>query len=178
MEGIILYGSRYGSTRRYGEELSRETGIPAVSYTQAPPLQDKKVIVYLGGLYAGGVLGLKKTLGSTAPGTGQKLLIATVGLADPGISENRYHIRGALQRQLPKEAYERASIFHLRGAIDYQQLSLPHRAMMALLHRSLQGRPAEKWSEEDRALMETYGKKADFVDFGALEPILEEIKRL
>ena len=49
MEGIILYGSRYGSTRRYGEELSRETGIPAVSYTQAPPLQDKKVIVYLGG---------------------------------------------------------------------------------------------------------------------------------
>ena len=49
---------------------------------------------------------------------------------------------------------------------------------MALLHRSLQGRPAEKWSEEDRALMETYGKKADFVDFGALEPILEEIKRL
>ena len=56
MEGIILYGSRYGSTRRYGEELSRETGIPAVSYTQAPPLQDKKVIVYLGGLYAGGCL--------------------------------------------------------------------------------------------------------------------------
>ena len=66
------------------------------------------MIVYLGGLYAGGVLGLKKTLGSTVPGTGQKLLIATVGLADPGISENRYHIRGALQRQLPKEAYERA----------------------------------------------------------------------
>ena len=48
--------------------------------------------------------------------------------------------------------------------------------MMALLHRSLQKKPAEEWNEEDRALMETYGKRADFVDFASLRPIVNEIQ--
>ena len=49
--------------------------------------------------------------------------------------------------------------------------------MMALLHRSLQKKPAEEWSEVDRALMETYGKQADFVDFVSLRLIINEMQR-
>ena len=30
MKSIIIYGSRYGSARRYAQELSKQTGIPAV----------------------------------------------------------------------------------------------------------------------------------------------------
>lgn len=62
MKDVILYGSQYGSTYRYAQKLSEQTGIPAVSYKDAPALSDKKIIVYLGGLYAGGILGLMKTL--------------------------------------------------------------------------------------------------------------------
>ena len=49
MEHIILYGSKYGSTRQYAEALSRQTGIPALRYQDAPNLSDKKTIIYLGG---------------------------------------------------------------------------------------------------------------------------------
>ena len=62
MEHIIIYGSQYGSSRRYAEKLSEQTGIPAVSYKDAPDLSGRSVVVYLGSLYAGGVLGLSKTL--------------------------------------------------------------------------------------------------------------------
>ena len=68
----------------------------------------------------------------------QRLVIVTVGLADPDIPQNRENIRNALQKQIPAQLYGRAAVFHLRGAIDYQALSLGHRTMMALLHRSLQ----------------------------------------
>ena len=37
--------------------------------------------------------------------------------------------------------------------------------------------PLEKQTAEDRALIETDGKQADFTDFGALEPIIWEIQR-
>ena len=67
-----------------------------------------------------------------------RLVIVTVGLADPDIPQNRENIRNALQKQIPAQLYGRAAVFHLRGAIDYQALSLGHRTMMALLHRSLQ----------------------------------------
>ena len=62
MKQIIVYGSQYGSTHRYAEKLSEQTGIPAVGYKDAPSLSDMKTIIYLGSLYAGGVLGLAKTL--------------------------------------------------------------------------------------------------------------------
>ena len=176
MKSIILYGSRYGSARRYAQELSKQTDIPAVSYQEAPPLSKLETIVYIGALYAGGVLGLTKTLRRQSFGEHQRLVIVTVGLADPDILQNRENIRNALQKQIPAQLYGRAAVFHLRGAIDYQALSLGHRTMMALLHRSLQKKPAEEWSEEDKALMETYGKQTDFVDFASLRPIVNEIQ--
>lgn len=176
MKSVILYGSRYGSARRYAQELSKQTDIPAVSYQEAPPLSKLETIVYIGALYAGGVLGLTKTLRRQSFGEHQRLVIVTVGLADPDILQNRENIRNALQKQIPAQLYGRAAVFHLRGAIDYQALSLGHRTMMALLHRSLQKKPAEEWSEEDKALMETYGKQADFVDFASLRPIVNEIQ--
>ena len=176
MKSVILYGSRYGSARRYAQELSKQTDIPAVSYQEAPPLSKLETIVYIGALYAGGVLGLTKTLRRQSFGEHQRLVIVTVGLADPDILQNRENIRNALQKQIPAQLYGRAAVFHLRGAIDYQALSLGHRTMMALLHRSLQKKPAEAWSEEDKALMETYGKRADFVDFASLRPIVNEIQ--
>ena len=177
MKSIIIYGSRYGSARRYAQELSKQTDIPAVSYQEAPPLSKLETIVYIGALYAGGVLGLTKTLRRQSFGEHQRLVIVTVGLADPDILQNRENIRNALQKQIPAQLYGRAAVFHLRGAIDYQALSLGHRTMMALLHRSLQKKPAEEWSEEDRALMETYGKQADFVDFVSLRLIINEMQR-
>ena len=61
------------------------------------------------------------------------------------------------------------------GAIDYQKLSPGHRAAMALLYQSLRKTPPEKQTAEDQALVETYGKRVDFVDFSALSPILEAL---
>ena len=140
-------------------------------------LSDKKIIVYLGGLYAGGILGLMKTLRGFSLRDGQKLLIVTVGLADPNEPENQNNIRASLQRQLPARLLDRAKVFHLRGGIDYQKLSFGHRTMMKLLYQSLRRTPLEKQTTEDRALIETYGKQVDFTDFGVLEPIIWEIQR-
>ena len=75
-------------------------------------------------------LGLTKTLRRQSFGEQQRLVIVTVGLADPDILQNRENIRNALQKQIPAQLYGRAAVFHLRGAIDYQALSLGHRTMM------------------------------------------------
>lgn len=175
MKSVIIYGSRYGSSRRYAEQLSALTGIPAVSFEDDPPVSGVETPVYIGGLYAGGVLGLKKTFRSRAPEPGQRLIVATVGLADPLLEENVRNIRVSLRKQLSSAWLERAGVFHLRGAINYRLLSPGHRAVMALLYRSVRRTPVEKWSAEDRALADTYGKCADFVDFSALAPLVRAL---
>ena len=185
MDGLIVYGSKYGTTRRYAEELSRLTGLPAIPCGEFHRLAEGSILVYLGalyaggvlGLYAGGVLGLKQAMKGLSLGDGQRLIVATVGLADPAEPQNRAHIRAALQKQLPPELSERAVLFHLRGGIDYAVLSPRHRAMMAAMCFSLRRKPARQRSAEDQALLETYGKQVDFTDLSALAPIVREILR-
>lgn len=177
MNGIILYGSHYGSARRYAQALAESTGIVALPYTDAPKLAEKHAIVYVGALYAGGVLGLSKTFRGFSPKEGQTILLVTVGLADPTDAENRANIRASLKRQLPAEVLKRAKIFHLRGGIDYQKLSLGHRAAMALLYQTARRMPEEKQTAENRALIETYGQRVNFEDVRALEPVLQAIPR-
>ena len=58
---IIIYGSQYGSTKRYAEKLANTTGLEAIDYTKVTELPGYDRIVFLGALYAGGVTGLKKT---------------------------------------------------------------------------------------------------------------------
>ena len=172
MDNIIIYGSKYGSARRYAERLSQMTNIAAVNYKDAPSLSGQDMIVYIGAIYAGGVTGLTKTLRGLVLRESQKLIIATVGLADPNIAENEINIKQSLRAQLPAALFEKAEIFNLRGAIDYAKLSFLHRSVMALMYRTLKKLPREKWSPENQALIETYGKQVDFVDFDTLAPIV------
>ena len=119
MDGLIVYGSKYGTTRRYAEELSRLTGLPAIPCGEFHRLAEGSILVYLGALYAGGVLGLKQAMKGLSLGDGQRLIVATVGLADPNNPQNRAHILASLKRQMSPVLFSQAIFFHLRGGIDY-----------------------------------------------------------
>ena len=175
MDSIIIYGSRYGSARRYAQELSRRTGIRAADYHECSDASVCSTVVFIGGLYAGGVEGLSKVVRNTPDDGRRRWIIVTVGLSDPNDPAHVQRIRSALRRQLPAGVCGHASFFHLRGGIDYQKLSPIHRIMMKLMYRSLKKAPPEKRSTSAQAMLATYGKKVDFVDFSALDSIEEAL---
>lgn len=171
---LIIYGSRYGSTRRYAERLAEMTGLEAVEYKAVKDLGDYDRIVYLGSLYAGGVTGLKQAVGKMSPQ--QELIVATVGLADSTDAANVAHIRQSIKDQIPAHFYDESRLFHLRGAIDYTKLNLKYRLMMSLLAKKVAKLSEEQQNAETRAMLDTYGKQVDFVDFSSLQPIVDKIK--
>lgn len=174
MKTLILYGSQYGTTKRYADELSRLTGLPALSYEKAADLAGCEQIVYLGGLYAGGVKGLKQAVKKFPAGV--RLILVTVGLADVQDEQNIENIRRSVRRQLPAEVLQNTAFFHLRGGIDYSKLNLTHRTMMTLLYNHARKLPPEQQNAETRAMIETFGKQVDFVDLAALRPIAAAIE--
>lgn len=173
MKKIIIYGSKYGTTKRYAVELSNKTGIKVISYDKARDLSTYDTIVYLGGLYAGGVLGLSKTIKSLPPNSKQTVIIVTVGLADTKDSVNTDKIKSSIRKQIPKDIYDKAKKFHLRGGIDYQKLELKHKIMMKFLYNKVKKIPLEKQTVEMKAMIDTYNQKVDFVDFDSLTDIIE-----
>ena len=175
MSNIILYGSHYGTTKLYAEELSRRTNIEVSSFKTIKDINQYDTIIYLGGLYAGGVLGMAKTLKNLNDVSHKKIILVTVGLADPTDEVNKNNIRNNIKRQLKKEVFEKAKIFHLRGGIDYSKLNFGHKTMLRLLYDSIKNLPEEKQTAEDKAMIETYNKKVNIIDFSSLDDIIHEI---
>ena len=171
---LLVYGSRYGSTKRYAERLAEMTGVAAIEYSKAKNLADYDRVVYLGGIFAGGVMGLKKTAAKMNPR--QELVIATVGVTDPKEAAYFESIRQAIKAQLPEGLYNEEKVFHLRGAIDYNHLSVGHSFMMKMFHSMMLNKSEAERTADAKAMLETYGRQVDFVDLNALQPIADLMK--
>ncbi len=80
-----------------------------------------------------------------------------------------------MKNQLSKEVFDKAMIVHLRGGIDYSKLGLKHKTMMGMLYKKAVTLPEEKKNAEVKAMIETYNKQVDFVDFNSLDSIIQEL---
>lgn len=174
MNKLIVYGSKYGTTKKYAEKMSEITKIPVFSYEEIKDLSEYDEIIHFGALYAGGVNGLKKTLKLLKKGT--NLVIVTVGLADVENKENTDSIKKAINQQVTNDVLDRTKIFHLRGGIDYSKLSFMHKMMMSMVYKKAKSEPEEKRTEEIESMIETYNKKVSFVDFDSLQSVIDECK--
>ena len=140
-----------------------------VSRKDAENIQNYERIIYMGALFAGSVLGLKKFALTV---TSQELIVITVGLVDPQDEENIRYIRNNIKSQIPAHFYDEDKIFHLRGSIDYSTMGLKHKLMMKFMHSKLSRMPKEELNAESKIILETYGKKVDYVDFNTLQTIV------
>lgn len=173
MKGIIIYGSKYGTAKQYAIELSKRINIKAFRYEEIKDISEYDTIIYLGGLYAGGVLGLSNTMKLLSANSGQRIIIATVGLSDPNNKSNTDNIKASMSKQVPQNIYNKADIFHLRGGIDYKNLNFKDKILMKLLYTKVKNIPIEEQTAEEKEMIETYNKKVDFIDFNSLNKIIE-----
>jgi hypothetical protein len=170
---IILYGSRHGAAKRYADGLAERTDIKAVDYREVDGLGRYKRIVYIGAIYASGVIGLKKTVARLTQN--QELFVATVGMVDPADQAYIGSFQEALKRQISPQLYDEKRIFHLRGAIDYSQLELKYRILMKMMYSQASKLPEEKLTSEFKAVLATYGQKMDYVDIESLKPLIDAL---
>lgn len=174
MKNLIIYGSQYGTTKRYEEKFAQMTGIPVISCEDIKELAEYQQIIYFGGLYAGGVKGLKKFIKLLKKDI--KVVLVTVGLADVCDKENTDNIKNSIRQQVPERIMKNMTVFHLRGGIDYGKLNFIHKTMMTLLYNKVKNLPEEKKTAEVKAMIDTFNQKVDFVDYDSLKPIVEEIQ--
>ena len=123
-------------------------------------------IIYVGGLYAGGVMGMARTAKKIPADQCKKFVVITVGLADPADEKNVQNITLA----------DKTEFYHLRGGIDYEKLSFRHRMMMKLLYEQVKKQPVGEQDADTRAMIETYGQKVSFVDTECLEDIVKKLE--
>ena len=166
---IVVYTSIYGSTKTYAEWIAEALDARLARVKEITPgnLGDYDTVVYGGGLYAGGIAGIKRITQVTC----KNLVIFTVGLADPATTDYSPVIDG-----LSAELRKNARFFHLRGGIDYKRLGLLHKAMMAIKKREIIKKTASELTGEEKLLLETYGSQTNFCDKDSIKPLVDYVQ--
>ncbi|HBE99008.1 MAG TPA: flavodoxin [Firmicutes bacterium] len=174
MNGIILYQSKYGATKKYADWLSEETLFPCLE-TKAANIREivkYDTIVLGGGIYASGIAGLsflKKNIGKLK---GKKIVVFCCG-ASP------YEEKAFLQIKERNMKGDLANIplFYCRGGFDMDAMSFMDRTLCNLLKKAVAKKDPAKYEPWEKALMEAGDHKSDWTDKKYLEPIIEYLKQ-
>lgn len=177
---VVIYESKYGSTRRYAEWIAEALSCSFFEKAIFRPedFSNYDVIIYGGGLYAGGVSGIKLLTKNWKLLENRHVILFTCGIADPALPENVANIRSSLSKTLSPEMMEHIHFFHLRGGIDYSKLRFIHKSMMAMLRKMLLKKSKEALTKEEQQLLDTYGTAIDFTNKESIQPIIEYILSL
>jgi len=172
---IVIYESKYGHTARYANWIAESLSCPLLERKKVThsDLENADTIIYGGGLYAGGVNGIKLLTENWNLICNKKIAVFTCGLASPKEPANVAHIREAIAQMLPADMLEKITLFHLQGGIDYSRLSLVHKAMMGMLRKMLLKKPKNELTSEDKQLLKTYGGVVDFCDEESIRELVE-----
>jgi len=168
----VIYKSIYGTTKQYAEWIAEELGASLFTVSEIKPKQlpDYDIVIFGGGLYASGIIGVKLVTNNPC----NCLVVFTVGAANP----NNTDYTDILNKNFSKELLSKTKVFHFHGGIDYSKLSLIHKAMMALVKKSAEKKSPDEWEADDQEFLATYGKKFDYTDKAMIMPLLEYVRTL
>lgn len=172
MNGVILYQSKYGATKKYADWLAEETGFACMETkkTKAGELAKFDTIILGGGIYASGIAGLsflKKWLHALR---GKKIAVFCCG-ASP-YDEKAF---GEIVKRNMKDALSAIPCFYCRGAWDLAAMSRRDRALCNMLRKMVSKKDPAEYEVWEEAIMAAGQEKRDWTDKKYLSPILEYV---
>jgi len=174
---LIIYSSKYGHTKKYAQWLAEELNadICESENLNIDKLKSYFTIIFGSSIYAGRNKGAVTLVKCFEQIKDKKIVLFTVGMYDTNSEENIIAINKELNKVITPEIRKRIEIFHVRGGIDCQNLSFPHKMMMKFAHSSLSKKSERELTDGDKNFLSLYGKKIDFSDKKMLVPMIHSL---
>ena len=154
----IIYVSNTGYTARYAALLSEQTGLPALTLTEArKTLPQGTPVIYMGWLMAGSVKDYAKAAKHFAVKA-----VCGVGLGDSGAQDDAARKACKLPDDVP--------VFTLQGGMNLNKLKGPYKIAIKLLTKGIAAKK-DRTPGEDQ-MLSLLQKGGDYVDVKHLAPVL------
>lgn len=173
-DGIILFKSKYGATKKYTEWLAEEIGYDLLDVEKA---KIKEVIKYknlvlCGAIYASGISGLKFLKKHYEALSAMNIAVFCVG-ASP-YDEKAFD---AIKEHNLKDDLKDVPLFYGRGAWNEEKMKFVDRTLCKLLQKVVSKKTPSEYEPWEIALTEAMGKSCDWTDKSYLVPLLEHIAK-
>ena len=166
----VIYKSHYGASRQYAIWIAEAVSAKLFERKDAnlTDLSDCDTIVYVGGLYAGGISGFGWVRRHYKKLCGKTLIVVSVGSAFPDANVRKDVARRNFTTAMLED---KVRLFALRGALDYPAMTTAHRAMMKVFVGVQKRTPAAKRTQQQQAVIDSYGNRMNFINRDAIIPI-------
>ncbi|MDR0909422.1 MAG: flavodoxin domain-containing protein [Spirochaetaceae bacterium] len=175
MNGIIIFKSKYGATKKYAEWLSEDLHFDCVEIKNinTQQLMQYDTIILGGGIYASGIAGLSFLKKNIDKLSGKKIIVYCVG-ASPYEEEAFSEI----YKYNFKDKLEGIKCFYYRGAWKENEMSFPDRTLCKMLQNVVAKKDPATLAVWEKALMSAVGQNCDWTDREYIKPVVEYVKGL
>ena len=174
MNAIVIYKSKYGSTKAYaqwiGESLSCQ--VLDAKAVKASDLEKFDTIIYGGGLYAEVIAGVTLITKNYELLKDKKIAIFTTGLTPPSV--RNYYDKLVLEKNFKNGVPENIKIFNFPGKMILDELSLPHKTAIKALKKLMSKK--ENPTEMEKLLIDLCDADGDFSDKSLITDLVSYIK--
>lgn len=172
-QGIIVYQSKYGATKKYADWLREQTSFDSIKTPKAVLNQVAQydTIILCGGIYASGIAGLSFLKKNISKLKDKKIGILCVG-ASP-YDENAFH---EIKAHNLKDELKDIPLFYARGAWDESKMTFTDRTLCRLLQKSVAKKDPSTYEPWMKAFMCAAGQTCDWTDKKYLAPLLEYLE--
>lgn len=171
MKTMVVYKSKYGSTKKYAEWLSGSLNADVfeIGKISVEKMQGYDTIVYAGGLYAGGIAGISKLKNNYNKLSDKNVVVIAVG-SSPFSEE----IPVVLRKKNFTAEMENVKCFYLRGAYNYPRMNMLHKMMMNMMGRILK-KKGDNLTPDEKGLLSMIHGTDDWTSEENLKPIINYI---
>lgn len=171
MKPIVLYRSKYGSTKNYAQWIADELSCEAIDAKgfDASLLKDYDTIIYGGGLYAEIIAGVSLITKNIEKLSGKKLIVFTTGLTPTNVRE--YYDVMVIEKNFKGDTKDKVKIFNFPGKMVYKELTLVHRTAIASLKKIMSKK--ENPTDMEKMLIHLCDVDADLSDKSLITELVE-----
>lgn len=175
MNAIVVYKTKYGSTKTYAEWIAEELECEAVDAkdVRAEDLEKYDAIVYGGGLYAEVINGVSLITKNLDKLDGKKIAVYSTGITPLDIRD--YYDRLVLEKNFKPFMLDKIKVFNFLGKMVIDELSLVHRTALKTLKKIMSGK--ENPSEMEKLLVKLCDSSGDYTERSAIGELVNYIKR-
>lgn len=160
-KALVLFKSKYGATKKYADMLSDE--IPCDVFDaekiEAADLHSYDSVILMGGIYAGGISGLKILCRNYETIRNKKIAVFAVG-ASP-FEKKAYE---EIKKQNLKGDLKDIPLFYGRGAWSEEKMTFKDRILCRMLQKAVSKKDPASYEPWEEALMCAAGQECDWTD--------------
>ena len=174
MSAIVIYKTKYGSTKDYAEWIAEELGCESVDAknVKIDDIIGYDTIIYGGGLYAEVINGVSLITRNIERLRDKKIVIFTTGITPPDVRE--YYDDEVIKKNFKNGVPENVKIFNFLGKMIQSELTPVHYAAIVSLKKLMSAK--KNPSDMVKLLIELCSADGDFSDRKYIKDLIKYIK--